>query len=230
MSFSLKSLIPFFILMIVSLTAIVYVFGGAFRTLFYDPTHFGSQDLPDGATNGEWLSLTHFTGERCVNSLAETATIIRVRVLDERVEPFEELHRDSYYKHLFSIYRAEILGIYSGRHLLLQETLDVGDVFEFLQINRIVGHSRIAWFSDNRAENVENPMILRRYTRLPIYEGDELVLILSFFNKSHLRPFHLLDAFIEGFRVVRCEDIYFESLFDFSELEFSMQDLLGLSR
>lgn len=142
---------------------------------------FDSQDLPPSAINGDWLAMLtpHPTNRFGVERLAERGIVVRVRVLDESYDTLSHIVGDYFMFHLFSIYQAEVLEIYVNHLDFGIFTPDVGGTLEFSQIKRIVGRCRENWF-----EAVSPPTNIFPPVRLPISEGDELVLFLSGLSSS----------------------------------------------
>lgn|GEM_PF-3741518 len=179
-------------------------------------------DMPPGAINGEWLRRSKEQVaernpeifDRCHYVLAEQI-VIRIQVLSEEVEPFRHYWDEPgmlrFRTTLFSLYTAEILEVYTASRLF-----SVGDTMEFAQMQRYVG-------GGDRGR-------IRRRVRLPISEGDELVLILSSIRPHSPQGLFLLpETFTEGYRIERNGYTRFETIFPYSQFALTEQDLLRIS-
>jgi hypothetical protein len=139
-----------------------------------------SQDLPSRAIDGTWLaSLTSHTPSLAGGEWTSTQNFFaRVKVLEERHDTHPHIRHEYYYDHIFSIYRAEVLEIYDIRSDLWVYPPEVGEIMEFAQIKRIVGRERERWF-----EFLGPPTNLFPPVRVPVFEGDKLILRLSGLNR-----------------------------------------------
>jgi hypothetical protein len=155
----------------------------------YDPYYYDAQDLPQNAVNGKWLAqLTsqNDTGLHIVQQSAVKNTVVRVQILEERHEIHPYIEREYWLDHIFSIYCAEVLEIYTGGVHFSARGLDVGDTVEFAQIKRIAGRDRQRWF-----EHTSPPTFIGNMyspVRLPISIDDELVVFLKNHPPRFLNP------------------------------------------
>ena len=141
----------------------------------FNQIDFCIRNLPPGATNGEWSKM--ITGDEPsiphnIESLAErNANVVRAVVLSKRNENVYWYRRGTFVEHdIHSVYQIEILETFSG-------DWEVGDIKYVYQINRMVGETRKHFRPTGILRRTVN--YSPRFVRVPIYAGDELILILQ---------------------------------------------------